>query len=292
MQKELYNFQKVEAYLQSQKEKEQVRKSMLQQQQEERVKAAIQKEKTGDPFRDFTLELSMVQSAEASKYIKFGREKSLDFIDLLYRKDWIQDKKVHGVKLSYIPERLTDPAVYLRVEAKFEKVTVADLVDYFTDVSKRMQWDGANFESMQEVRVFPMKTSLTYIKLKQASMDALMLSHRIELVGNRVYLVSGSVVHGSYVPLPGTKRIDSPFSFNYFEPTDDETGVRNIYICQTTTKALQQQLQNPSRAGSIKKLQDLLAKRDAPEFNNAYLPKADQSDEAVPELTASIKPAE
>ena len=65
MQKELYNFQKVEAFLQSQKEKESVRKSMLLQQQEEKTKAAIAREKTGDPFRDFPLEMSMVQSPEA-----------------------------------------------------------------------------------------------------------------------------------------------------------------------------------------------------------------------------------
>jgi hypothetical protein len=96
------------------------------------------KEKTGDPFRDFPLELSMVQSAEAVKYIKIGREKSLDFLDLLYRKDWIQDKKINGVKLSYIPDRLSNPQVFFRVEAKFEKITVADLVEYFTSTDKRM----------------------------------------------------------------------------------------------------------------------------------------------------------
>jgi len=195
---------------------------MVQQQQQEKKQQALAKEKTGDPFKDFPLEMSMVQSTEAVKYIKHGREKSLDFIDLLYRKDWIQDKKINGVKLAYIPERLTDKTSYLRVEAKFEKVTVADLVEYFTSTEKRMQWDGANFESMQEVRCYPIKTSLTYIKVKAPagkSVDALMLSHKIELVGNRVYLVSGSEKHPSFAPLPGTARIESPFSLNYFEPS-------------------------------------------------------------------------
>lgn len=51
------------------------------------------------------------------------------------------------------------------------------------------------------------------------------------------------------------------FSFNYFEPTDDDTGVRNIYITQTNAKALQSQLQNPARAGILNKLRDLLEKR-------------------------------
>lgn len=165
-------------------------------------------EKTGDPFKDFAFEISQVKSPEAVKYINIGREKSYDFIDLLYRKDWIADKKINGVKLAYIPERLSDPAVYLKIEAKFEKVTVSDLVEYFTDIEKRMQWDGANFESMQEVRSYPMKTAVTHIKLKQAKgqpvRDALMLSHRIELVGDRVYLLSGSIQHPSFSSRQGT----------------------------------------------------------------------------------------
>ena len=96
--------------------------------------------------------MSMVQSPEAQKYINQGREKTYEFIDFLYRKDWIRDKKINGVKLSYIPERLSEPNVHLRVEAKFEKITVSDLVEYFTSIDKRMLWDGANFESMEEVR--------------------------------------------------------------------------------------------------------------------------------------------
>jgi hypothetical protein len=185
--------------------------------------------------------MSMIQSPEAAKFINMGREKSYDFIDLLYRKDWTPHPKTQGVKMSYIAIH-GDPVAYLRVEAKFEKVTVTDLVEYFTDIDKRMTWDGAHFESMEEVRSFPIKTALTYIKLKQVKgqqpRDCLMLSHKIELVGDRVYLLSGSVNHSGYNPLLGTQRIDSPFSFNYFEPTYDGTGVKNIYICQTNPKVL------------------------------------------------------
>lgn len=37
--------------------------------------------------------MSMIQSPEAAKYINIGREKSYDFIDLLYRKDWTPHPK-------------------------------------------------------------------------------------------------------------------------------------------------------------------------------------------------------
>lgn len=84
---------------------------------------------------------------------------------MLYRKDWNYDKKINGVKLSYITAA-GDPVAYLRIEAKFKKVAVSSLVEYFTSIDKRMAWDGANFESMEEVRSFPVKTSLCYIKLK------------------------------------------------------------------------------------------------------------------------------
>lgn len=112
---------------------------------------------------------------------------------------------------------------------------MSELVSYFTDTTKRMQWDGANFETMEEVRTFPIKTSLNHICLKQPrgqpKRDCLMLTHKIELVGDRVYLVSGSVQHSQFLPSPGVQRIDSPFSFNYFEPSYDGTGVKNVYIC-------------------------------------------------------------
>ena len=46
-------------------------------------------ERTGDPFKDFDLDLKKVESdVEATKYIKLGRESTYKFIDLLYRTDW------------------------------------------------------------------------------------------------------------------------------------------------------------------------------------------------------------
>ena len=155
-----------------------------------------------------------------------------------------------------------------------------------------MAWDGANFQSMEEVRSFPIKTSLCYIKLKhvkpQPVRDCLMLSHKIELVGDRAYLLSGSVSHSAFPPQKGTQRIESPFSFNYFEPSYDGTGVKNIYICQTNPKVLQAQLLNPSRAGSIANLRKLLTQRQNFEINTAYLPKAgaERLDGGSPDLIA------
>ena len=147
---------------------------------------------------------------------------------------------------------------------------------------------------MEEVRQFPVKTSLCYIKLKhvkgQPVRDCLMLSHKIELVGERIYLLSGSVQHSAFPPQKDTQRIESPFSFNYFEPSYDGTGVKNIYICQTNPKVLQAQLINPSRAASINNLRKLLETRQNFEYNTAYLLKAgaERLDGDSPDLIAPV----
>lgn len=145
MNKEIYNYAKVEAYIESERKAD--KEKMIQQKQsfsQPRSKPMTTKDRTGDPFKDFSLEMSMVQQPEAQKYINLGREQAYDYIDMLYRKDWHEEKKINGVKLSYIASQ-GDPVVFFRVEAKFEKITVKDLVEYFTSIDKRMAWDGANF---------------------------------------------------------------------------------------------------------------------------------------------------
>ena len=98
--------------------------------------------------------------------------------------------------------------------------------------------------------------------------------------GSRVYLTSGSVSHTDYPVQKGNQRVDSPFSFNYFEPTPEGTGVRNVYICQISAKQLQNQLQNPARANSIANLTKLLEQRQDFEVNTAYLVKASEAERA------------
>ena len=46
-------------------------------------------ERTGDPFKDFELDLKKIESdSEAIKYIRLGRTATYTFIDLLYSTDW------------------------------------------------------------------------------------------------------------------------------------------------------------------------------------------------------------
>lgn len=100
MKKEMYNYTRIEAQLVKEREQQ----SEIKRQHEQNVKASfngnqlllIEEEKqpdqrTGDPFKDFALDLKKVKSEEAISYIKKGREATYDFIDLLYRKDWKLD---------------------------------------------------------------------------------------------------------------------------------------------------------------------------------------------------------
>jgi hypothetical protein len=98
--------------------------------------------------------------------------------------------------------------------------------------------------------------------------------------GSRVYLTSGSVAHEDLPMQKGNQRVDSPFSFNYFEPTPEGTGVRNVYVCKISAKQLQSQLQSPARANSIANLTKLLEQRRDFEVNTAYLVKASEAERA------------
>lgn len=107
-------------------------------------------ERTGDPFKDFQLDLKKVDSdEEALKYIKIGRETTYKFIDLLYRTDWQFEKKyLEGIKLY----SLTAPGEaknFVRFETKYGSVTVEELVEYFTDIDKRVAWEENYYKSLE-----------------------------------------------------------------------------------------------------------------------------------------------
>ena len=58
--------------------------------------------RTGDPLKDFELDLKKIGSSEAIKYIRLGRQTTYSFIELLYSTDWKLDKKDSGVKIYSI----------------------------------------------------------------------------------------------------------------------------------------------------------------------------------------------
>lgn len=125
-------------------------------------------ERTGDPFKDFQLDLKKVDSdEEALKFIKMGRETTYKFIDLLYRTDWQFEKKtIEGIKLY----SMTEPGKannYVRFETKYGSVTVEELVEYFTDIDKRVAWEENYYKSLEQVKAYPLETNMYYGKLKQ-----------------------------------------------------------------------------------------------------------------------------
>ena len=85
--------------------------------------------RTGDPLKDFELDLKKVKSPEAEKYIRIGRETTYTFIDLLYRNDWKLQKKADGVKIYSL--QVPEEGNYVRYETKYDKVTMPELVEYF-----------------------------------------------------------------------------------------------------------------------------------------------------------------
>ena len=76
--------------------------------------------RTGDPFKDFDIDLKRIESdEEAVKYAKIGRESTYKFIDMLYRTDWHFEKKTNeGIKLYTLRNVAGEPD-YARYETKF-----------------------------------------------------------------------------------------------------------------------------------------------------------------------------
>jgi hypothetical protein len=66
---------------------------------------------------------------------------------------------------------------------------------------KRVAWEG--HDTIEEVRAFPLNTSLFYIKLAQSGWpsgmtEMFLATHGVELKGGRYYLASTSVDHEGY----------------------------------------------------------------------------------------------
>ena len=82
----------------------------------------------------------------------------------------------------------------MRYETKYDKVTMHELVEYFTDIDKRLAWEGQDYDSIEEVKSYPLSTSMLYMKYKnsftQGKKDSLILTHGVELRGGRYYLSS------------------------------------------------------------------------------------------------------
>ena len=112
------------------------------------------------------MDLRKIESAEAIKYIKIGREATYNLIELLYRTDWELEKKADGVKMYTLS--VPGEGNYSRYETKYDKVTMHELVEYFTDIDKRLAWEGQIYESIEEVKSYPMSTSMLYLKYKSS----------------------------------------------------------------------------------------------------------------------------
>lgn len=139
-----------------------------------------------------------------------------------------------GVKVFYLQP--SNEQVRIRFETKFSKVSVRELVDFYLIADKRMAWESSHaFSSVEEVKSYPLNTSLLYVKHQQrqwlqSQQDMLILTHGVELKGNRYYLSGTTVEHDEFPPSKSLTRIKVQVSSNYFEATTDGKGVKNTYV--------------------------------------------------------------
>ena len=96
-----------------------------------------------------------------------------------------------------------------------------------------MAWEGQNlYESIEEVRSYPVDTTLYFMKLQKPNWPAgvsemLQLSQGVRLKGGRYYLASRTVERSEF---PGKQRINIPVMSNYFEASTDNLSVKNTFV--------------------------------------------------------------
>ena len=87
---------------------------------------------------------------EAVKYVKIGREATYKFLDMLFCTDWKFEKKTsEAVKMYSMSGGLGSEKSYVRFETKFGQVTVSELVEYFSDIDKRLAWQNNCYASLE-----------------------------------------------------------------------------------------------------------------------------------------------
>lgn len=55
--------------------------------------------------------------------------------------------------------------VFYRVDTVFDHPP--DIVkDYIAEIEKRIEWDGQNFDKLEDFKILPMHSKIIYVKLK------------------------------------------------------------------------------------------------------------------------------
>ena len=79
-----------------------------------------------------------------------GRSTTYTFIEHLYSTDWqYENKSAEGIKIYSIAATPGNQIAYIRLETKFGSVTVSELVEYFTEVDKRLAWENNYLASLE-----------------------------------------------------------------------------------------------------------------------------------------------
>ena len=80
--------------------------------------------------------------------------------------------------------QLSGQDLLIRCETKFTDIGLKELIQYFRMADKRMAWEG--HDTIEEVKAYPLNTSLFYIKLAQNGWpsgisEMFLVTHGVEL---------------------------------------------------------------------------------------------------------------
>eukprot|EP00347_Sterkiella_histriomuscorum_P022171 403331430 len=223
-------------------------------------------EKTGDPIKDFYLDIKSVKNKEDRKYIREGKANLYELIELLKPDSWVFEKTYQKCDL-YVRQNHQN-LVGFRCETTFDYPPMR-VLDFIRNLEIRMMWDGQNYEALKQVKEYAMNTQMYHIKLKQqwplGNRDILLLFQAIPLPNGDIYLAAKSTTHPDFPESDKFFRVNTKSGSYLFEPLSEGKQCRMTYITEFDFKGslpryMVQKAAQASFIDSLQKFKKLLDK--------------------------------
>lgn len=126
--------------------------------------------------------------------------------------------------------------VFYRVDTVFEDFSPNVIKDHIAELDLRLEWDGQNFDKLEDVVRFPMRTQLIYVKLKSqwplGHRDLLLNYYGLQTPDGNIYIAGQSVEHPSRPEIPKHYRVNTVQGSFLLEPINDGKGTKFTYITE------------------------------------------------------------
>ena len=122
-----------------------------------------------------------------------------------------------------------------RVETRFP-YPPAVIFEYFSNLERRMIWDGHNYESLNQVKTYAMNTFIYLVQLKKqwplGNRDLLLLFQGLQTPDGSIYLASKSTEHPEFPAQAKSLRVATKSGSFLFQPEKEGRVTKFFYVTE------------------------------------------------------------